>query len=427
MDENIEQFDESNQYIYLIREREFMRLNELTYKIGKTKLELNMLLIKYPPGSKIVAFIKVFDCDQAEHKLIDSFKQKFEHKPEYGKKYFEGDLTNMLNEITIECNELNQIYKSGQNRNQNRSIMAKTEINQNKPKLINVTSTDNVDVNKIYECEKNCNQNGSIFTDLNIKQNKPKSINTTFTDNGDVNKICEREKNCGQEESILTNDKINQSKAINVTYTNTEDDNNIHKCKTDNQDGLIVTTINKNEPKPIGVTSTKNVDKSDRKHVCKFCGGIFGKRQSVSRHRLNSCYLNPESKISKKKLQKNANRPKIYKCNIATKNCLLSETVEKPNIIIKINENDPPKTINNAYSIEENSMNNFLSSEKIADWEIEPKMSYEIVDCNKNLEIKSGHNSEILMLLTKMCEEQQESFRGLQKSFQELQNLNKNQ
>lgn len=52
------------EYIYLLQEREFIRLNEPIYKIGKTKTRL-LLQIIYN------------DCDNSEKELIQLFKNKY--------------------------------------------------------------------------------------------------------------------------------------------------------------------------------------------------------------------------------------------------------------------------------------------------------------------------------------------------------------
>jgi hypothetical protein len=96
---------EKAQFIYLIREREFIRLNEQTYKLGKTKQEPNARLNGYPKNSEIVLFIEVRDCDRFEKILLNSFKQKFKQKKEYGREYFEGDKEEMVIEILIKFKE----------------------------------------------------------------------------------------------------------------------------------------------------------------------------------------------------------------------------------------------------------------------------------------------------------------------------------
>ena len=48
-----------NEYVYLVREREFIRLNEETYTIGRTEQLPNSRLAGQPKGSEVIAFIKV--------------------------------------------------------------------------------------------------------------------------------------------------------------------------------------------------------------------------------------------------------------------------------------------------------------------------------------------------------------------------------
>lgn len=78
-------------YIYLIREREFVRLGELVYKIGKSKQKNCRRLSSYPKNSELITVIKKQNVDIAEQDLIREFKSLFTHKPEYGNEYFEGD------------------------------------------------------------------------------------------------------------------------------------------------------------------------------------------------------------------------------------------------------------------------------------------------------------------------------------------------
>ncbi len=40
--------------IYLIREREFIRLNENTFKIGRTQQKINSRMMDYPKDSEII-------------------------------------------------------------------------------------------------------------------------------------------------------------------------------------------------------------------------------------------------------------------------------------------------------------------------------------------------------------------------------------
>lgn len=83
------------EYIYLIRTREFIRLNEPTYKIGKTKQLPNNRLSGYPKGSEVILFITVENCDMVEDKLIKKFLKKFTQRSEYGREYFTGEISLM--------------------------------------------------------------------------------------------------------------------------------------------------------------------------------------------------------------------------------------------------------------------------------------------------------------------------------------------
>lgn len=86
-------------YIYLLREREFIRLNEPTYKIGRTQQNPYDRFSSYPKGSEIILFVLVDDCKTTENKLINIFKKTYIHKKEYGNEYFNGDVKDMIKTI----------------------------------------------------------------------------------------------------------------------------------------------------------------------------------------------------------------------------------------------------------------------------------------------------------------------------------------
>jgi hypothetical protein len=87
-------------YIYLIKEREFVRIGEDTYKIGRTQQNPPTdRLLQYPSGSEIILLTIVDDCFSVEKQLIKVFKQKFIHKKEYGNEYFNGDVKEMIKTI----------------------------------------------------------------------------------------------------------------------------------------------------------------------------------------------------------------------------------------------------------------------------------------------------------------------------------------
>lgn len=88
-----------NEYIYLLQIREFVSLNKPIYKIGKTKQPNMKRFNNYPKGSKLICQYLCIDCDNIEKKIIYTFKNKYNHKKEYGNEYFEGDANNMMYNI----------------------------------------------------------------------------------------------------------------------------------------------------------------------------------------------------------------------------------------------------------------------------------------------------------------------------------------
>lgn len=82
-------------YVYLLQEREFIRLEEDTYKIGKTTQKPNSRLSGYPKGSKVIIFFEVDNCHEIEKQLIEEFDENFEHMSEYGREYYSGNLKEM--------------------------------------------------------------------------------------------------------------------------------------------------------------------------------------------------------------------------------------------------------------------------------------------------------------------------------------------
>lgn len=94
-------------YIYLVQLREFVRLDEPTFKFGKTEQAPEKRMGGYPKGSQIEMYMKVEDCTQVENLILLKFKELYTQKLEYGREYFSGDPQSMIEtifEIAKECN-----------------------------------------------------------------------------------------------------------------------------------------------------------------------------------------------------------------------------------------------------------------------------------------------------------------------------------
>jgi hypothetical protein len=89
-------------YVYIIRECDFVRLNEDIYKIGRTaKYNPEDRFEKYRKGTEIIGFFKVNDSIECENKIIKCFSNHTNIKKmtEYGKEYFQGNKNELLGEI----------------------------------------------------------------------------------------------------------------------------------------------------------------------------------------------------------------------------------------------------------------------------------------------------------------------------------------
>ena len=78
------------EYVYLLRTREFIRLDENVFKIGRTS-KLKQRFKQYPKSSELIRFKMVRDSVWVEQKIKELFTEKFILKREYGLEWFEGD------------------------------------------------------------------------------------------------------------------------------------------------------------------------------------------------------------------------------------------------------------------------------------------------------------------------------------------------
>jgi hypothetical protein len=89
------------QYIYMLREREFIASNQDIYKIGRSEQENCIRVVKYPKSSELISKNSCFDCLEMENYLIKLFKNKYIQRTDIGAEYFEGNVTQMQNDICM--------------------------------------------------------------------------------------------------------------------------------------------------------------------------------------------------------------------------------------------------------------------------------------------------------------------------------------
>jgi hypothetical protein len=117
-----EKDDIKKHYIYLLREREFIRLNELTYKIGRTQQNPYDRFSSYPKGTEIILYVMVDDSLSLEKQLINTFKKIYDHKKGYGNEYFSGNVSEMIKTI------YSVIFKDEKSNNENKKIKEELDL-----------------------------------------------------------------------------------------------------------------------------------------------------------------------------------------------------------------------------------------------------------------------------------------------------------
>lgn len=86
-------------YIYLVRTREFANQNEPTYKIGKTTRNVHTRINEYTLDTEVILLVSVNDCTQMERNIIKIFDSIFVKRKDLGLEYYTGDVVIMRNII----------------------------------------------------------------------------------------------------------------------------------------------------------------------------------------------------------------------------------------------------------------------------------------------------------------------------------------
>jgi hypothetical protein len=99
-----------NGFIYVIKEREFIKTDENVFKVGRTTRVVNRRLDQYPKGSRPYYFEEVKNCVETERLIIarlKSFSNYFIHRTDIGAEYFEGNsqfIISAVKSVTCEIN-----------------------------------------------------------------------------------------------------------------------------------------------------------------------------------------------------------------------------------------------------------------------------------------------------------------------------------
>jgi hypothetical protein len=92
-------------YVYLLKEREFVRTNENVYKIGKSTQANLSRFSQYPNGSILYFQMICKDCSKIERNIINSFRSRYINRTDIGNEYFEGNYDDMIHDMYYEINK----------------------------------------------------------------------------------------------------------------------------------------------------------------------------------------------------------------------------------------------------------------------------------------------------------------------------------
>ena len=93
----------SYEYIYMLREREFVNNNKNVYKIGRSKQKDMKRIRQYSKSSELIIYMQVDNCKKTERILIKEFNKNFKSRTDIGYETFEGDRYKMLDIIYKYC------------------------------------------------------------------------------------------------------------------------------------------------------------------------------------------------------------------------------------------------------------------------------------------------------------------------------------
>lgn len=122
-------------YVYILKEREFVNCGEQVYKIGKTTQQNDRRFSQYPKGSILLFQSICSDCSKIEKVIKDKFKTEFKQRNDIGDGYFEGNFNKMivllLDIIKNDCENIHYVIpnpsENDKNRPLNKEIIRKIE------------------------------------------------------------------------------------------------------------------------------------------------------------------------------------------------------------------------------------------------------------------------------------------------------------
>ena len=83
-------------YVYMLKEREFLNSGEQVYKIGRSTQPNDKRFSQHPKGSVLLFQTICSNCCNVEKDIKKKFKTEFKQRLDIGEEYFEGNFNKML-------------------------------------------------------------------------------------------------------------------------------------------------------------------------------------------------------------------------------------------------------------------------------------------------------------------------------------------
>ena len=152
-------------YIYLLHEREHIRLSENVYKVGMTRQPNLERFNNYPKGSILLFQMECINCKFIESIVLQAFKDRFEKCCFYGNEYFRGNKKDMMEIIYLIIANEDKIRECTRDRSNYIESILKEHIIVDKETTDETSETTNENKETIDE---------NIDTTIENKDNKQK-------------------------------------------------------------------------------------------------------------------------------------------------------------------------------------------------------------------------------------------------------------
>ena len=163
-------------YIFLVREREFVKTSENVFKLGLSRGEKLDESKAFPNGSILQSLISCHNSDKKLNKLLNLFKYKFSERNDLGENYFEGNSEDMIKIIS------DNIINSENEEKNNEELKKNSKKEKTKSKKDNEKSKKEKSKNKKELKEKTKKHDSNKKKKISKKLNEKNTVNIEIDD-----------------------------------------------------------------------------------------------------------------------------------------------------------------------------------------------------------------------------------------------------